>query len=1069
MKKDDVKKAKDEYWARFVDQVIEASKDDKAASVMFNDKEFREWVERFMGNKKKVFDRGKKLEAADMFNDLRDGIVRKAKSWNQRRTASLHPGWNKIPRDLVRLIRSLLLTKLQTSVKDPDEKEIDELFRAIDKTNPETGFQDVPEVAQLLREFYKKEGARAEEKDAPPPPPPPPPRKERPSPNTGEQKKAEPLKTQGPKKPYVPPPKFDIDRTKFIPKQFPEKQIPTKKWKPVKVWKKVRTNEGCEKKPHWSRESEQTGDPKGVPLRPPNCPPRPTQPTFGPPRPPPQPPRDDPPPPPPPPPNNGGNNPPQNPPDGPPGPPGGPPPPPPPPVPDIVLPPNAHWWQGIGDRVPFVYNDEVKIYSRENLTKASGWDKIRNWGRIYLVLQPHTLETLRGLKSNMTIWCHKEKLRDTVTYADDFLSVMMEIWLHGDIMPIRENKLKQDIYNAVFDGKEPRFMHWFRKNHPNFHSFVFDPMEYIFGFGTRKPSKEEPKCFVETFCRGFIPIDSVADGAWLRIPMDLAKKADKIRGCGCKTQKYSIGLSVKCCTPYIHNDCFHSDVNALVTRQFLKRSYQKGSWTDAFRCFNGIFGRYLQREILFGKKPEFDAMDVDEILRDRTTNQRDAYKKAHANFQKTGCYPPRTRVDAFTKREFLYKTPADHKPRMISGHHPEYFMEIGPLGLSLQKYVTQIGMDLHSPFVYTGGYTGEQIGSLVNKMENMGKIAYEWDHSKFDASISDEGLKELYLCIKNLFDTVTEFCTPGKNAHLTNKWLNELDMWLGAMNDTIKYEAQFKNSGVTGGRDGSVHSGHWCTSWGNSMLNLASMVFALTEAGLEEAYILDQVIAVLGDDGMLFLEDRLTEKQLLKISKILGDLGFNDKGKTTELKESADYDHLEFCSSLFWRVEGTRVLGPKPFRWLGKVFHTKRNWSAEETLAIMRGIVLDKTRWFIPVIGEICMWLESSISSGHVIREKEFKSYSIGVEHIRDQATMDHFYNYYGMVPQQLKDFVTTLPSFELGVVLASPFLELGSSIDDILTGNALQLWCEDVNNWTDDWSAVHSYAQVLGKKLTIT
>jgi len=457
---------------------------------------------------------------------------------------------------------------------------------------------------------------------------------------------------------------------------------------------------------------------------------------------------------------------------------------------------------------------------------------------------------------------------------------------------------------------------------------------------------------------------------------------------------------------------------------------------------------------------DFYCMSRDEMLDGRTEAIRNAFKKCDDDCRESTNYVPNVIASILTKQEYTFKDPFEHKPRLITGHEPEYFMFTGPLGLSVMKWFMLKCYNGKNNLYYTGGSNMADVGDFVHKHEQAGYVPYEWDHEKFDASIAEEALDIMFDFMVDLAEYAIK---KSKDVSVNEalKWLNHLPAWRVAMKNSVAYDGRFKLSGVRVRVPGTVHSGMWSTSTGNTLLNSASMLYVLWKVGVNVFELDEFSLAALGDDGLLFLRNALTQNQLLDVRKEFLELGMDAQGVGTALVEAKSYDHLEYCSGRFWKAGGTRVLGPKPFRWLAKAFHLKRCWSDEEAEAVLRGITADPNNHYVPVVGEICAWILSKIDiGGPRIIEKEWKGHAAAIGVVRDDETLGMFENLYGYTAKWVREFFDSLPEFELGIVLDNSLLASGLEVDGCnVQGDRFAFGSQ---TW-DDYSALTHLTNELG------
>jgi hypothetical protein len=264
----------------------------------------------------------------------------------------------------------------------------------------------------------------------------------------------------------------------------------------------------------------------------------------------------------------------------------------------------------------------------------------------------------------------------------------------------------------------------------------------------------------------------------------------------------------------------------------------------------------------------------------------------------------------------------DADPRAISDVSVHTQLKLGPWMSAASEYLAQYWNDSGN-VCYASGMTGEQIGLWFERARAsiVDCIAFEADFSRFDRSVSQDAI----LAERGLYQRLG-IPEPQRDV-LDAQWITR---------GLTKRGRHFYSV------PGTRKSGDPNTSVGNSFLNGLFMAYAMVVAGVPASA---WRAICLGDDSLIMIS-RLyvgTADTIVAIAESLG-LKFSKFHVRHLLTD------CEFCSKLFWPVEGGYVLGPKIGRSLSKMGWTLSNTKAR--LARLRGVVLGQwASWsFLPLL-----------------------------------------------------------------------------------------------------------------------
>lgn len=282
-------------------------------------------------------------------------------------------------------------------------------------------------------------------------------------------------------------------------------------------------------------------------------------------------------------------------------------------------------------------------------------------------------------------------------------------------------------------------------------------------------------------------------------------------------------------------------------------------------------------------------------------NQRQRHDKALASLPKN-CIKPdfKFNYEAFVKTEKqIWAQPGldsvDKDPRMIQGCDDRYNVITGPPIFAIANKLKQIWNSEHCIF-YPSGASAEDVG----KWFALSELYYETDFSRFDSSIHKELLQfeiEVYVRL-GLPKDIAKIMNLNLNSSAYTK--------LGVKFDVI----------------GTRRSGTQNTSCGNSLLNGLIHAFLINEASEDKTVYRDfeYKMIVLGDDNLTCVNPgnlaRCAARRAFdEVHTIFADLGLN---AVTNIRYYGEEYNVEFCSSRFWPMDGSFVLGSKLGRTLAK-------------------------------------------------------------------------------------------------------------------------------------------------------
>jgi hypothetical protein len=155
-------------------------------------------------------------------------------------------------------------------------------------------------------------------------------------------------------------------------------------------------------------------------------------------------------------------------------------------------------------------------------------------------------------------------------------------------------------------------------------------------------------------------------------------------------------------------------------------------------------------------------------------------------------------------------------------------------------------------------------------------------------------------------------------------------------------------------------------------------------------------IVLLGDDDVIVLRGLLCEREKRRLTAFFREF-CTDLGFSVKVKCSHYWHEVEFCSSLFWPVQGGYVLGPKPGRQLVKMGFSLKKLDPEQIKGLMLGWKLQAG--FLPLFGVYVRHMLKGMSSvangGYVDPDAKYKI-NMTRQHVASEETYLFFYERYG-------------------------------------------------------------------------
>lgn len=472
----------------------------------------------------------------------------------------------------------------------------------------------------------------------------------------------------------------------------------------------------------------------------------------------------------------------------------------------------------------------------------------------------------------------------------------------------------------------------------------------------------------------------------------------------CVSRTYCIGFTINANRLYIPRSCSHNEEVALKTRQMTPALSDAPTRSQEWKLALKEFSR---REL--NRFSCFEHVSYEDELRfisKMTSSQKAVYAVAKRNSVNEVVINADTRMFVKIEAGYTKKIPSKTNPRCISGKSPDYFFNTGPAywlwsETLKKKYWSDISDCLNMQYIYSGGLDAIAIGYIIHHYECMGWYAMEGDFSRYDGHNEVEALDAEF--------TFYEDCGMPKDLlHFFRLQMNT------------------KGTSMSGHKfkvDGKVASGVANTSVGNTIRNFMIATRVSVVCGQHI------VVMANGDDFIYF--SPVPFKPNLVVTVCLS------MGHKLECIERPDYDYIEYCSMRAWNIGGTRVMGPKPFRALGKTFiSTKTNIDKTKIFDHIRGIAVGMRGFsWVPVLGRVVDKLAFGFEGKSV--DYTNNPYAIRCDlnmEIDMDSVLHQFEKIYGIPLQHFEMELDGLDFNRVGWSYQSDTMDIGLAIDGCLT-----------------------------------
>lgn len=482
----------------------------------------------------------------------------------------------------------------------------------------------------------------------------------------------------------------------------------------------------------------------------------------------------------------------------------------------------------------------------------------------------------------------------------------------------------------------------------------------------------------------------------------------------CVCKELPVGFSFSIDHVWVPRNCYHNEMNALVTRQLQKRLPMTSRGKQALR----EAGRMMH--VHFAINPTID-VPAEEWMPTFLKKYPEARRKQILRMMENNILV-RIGLKGFSKIETMVGKPCDkRKVRFISGFDDGYLAETGPEYYLWQKamikhYWKDMETIVESRLVYTGGMTADTIGEWFEYHCARLRVLLLLDFSKFDSRNKTE-----------IMETLHKFYKGRLSDLLWSKLVDTIDKY-GTTSQGIRFNVV-----------ATVASGRIDTSLGNTFITFL-LVLAMMSM-LNRDYLENMWVSALGDDNNTALTTFTHTME--DIHRVSSYLGHEADGM---IVRPGEYHKLEYCSQRVWQhaCDG-RVLGPKIGRTLSKTFVCHKHVPVVQLEAHIAGVMqgFKNYRW-IPVLRTVIdTWMRRhpGVVPKRYYDDSNPHKMVLQTELLVDEdLVIQQFMDVYGFHPATLEEWIETLP-FDLGDTYTHPLMNEIMRIDGVSYEFGVQDW----------------------------
>jgi hypothetical protein len=383
----------------------------------------------------------------------------------------------------------------------------------------------------------------------------------------------------------------------------------------------------------------------------------------------------------------------------------------------------------------------------------------------------------------------------------------------------------------------------------------------------------------------------------------------------------------------------------------------------------------------------------------RQRNQANAFEDLKKNPLTTEDFKRKS----FVKRELTMKGGEEFEefdPRAIQGNSDRLNAALGPFIYKFSKQLANV-WNSDKDICYTSGMTAEQIGSWRGQFGAEDVTIIEIDESRYDTHQGEECYD-----FRNMFYKHCGIDHYGQAGFASTS----MSKIFGYTSKGVKYSVPF-----------TMSSGSPDTSCANSLINGIKTEYAVKSFGLKGFKML-----VHGDDNLLVVRGQLSQDEQKALRNHIID--FNHRlGFKSKVTISTQWEHVEYCSSLFWPTHDGFVLGPKIGKRLPKIGFSLNKLELGEVKGMLLGLQIEAG--YVPLIGSYakhCLKFLSKTQKKDFIDKRSIYKSLAKSKHVLCDDTKLFFLERYGVAYDDcLSEFLSCLKGTVLGSCVEYRYLPI--------------------------------------------
>jgi hypothetical protein len=473
-----------------------------------------------------------------------------------------------------------------------------------------------------------------------------------------------------------------------------------------------------------------------------------------------------------------------------------------------------------------------------------------------------------------------------------------------------------------------------------------------------------------------------------------------------KAKLQLVGVAIDTIAPRVVSANLKSETTGVFNRLLLETPEPTSAGLDRFQKFfwrDKQMARFIERKVTLNEEgvrawcSKYPSARAAELFR--------AWKEVAERGRLTR---EELSITAFVKMEKKVDVGLDGvlkpaTPRMVCAHEDAVLVLTCPLVGVMYEQLRQ-AMDGSGPYLFASGHSAEYVGSVMKEWYDNTPDPVVWcvDATKLDAHIRE---------------------------HFDEEWKRVL--WFKEI-PPLSYQAFCENGGIIRTPHGlrvdvPPHERRLWSGEGDTNLKGSVMSIATIASG-DLCQIYGGKVMVTGDDGagVVSHPDPDVVKRMIEEQSL-------ENGIQHTAIVSRDMCDIDFCSKLFWPVEGDSrwVLGAKPGRMISRIGYVLVAPNEPNLKGIVYGLLNDN--YHVPVLGHMLRHLNKLLTKEKVVRGRSmWEGLHVEKRHECDDSTWAFFRRRYECTQVEADELVNLLTSVTaLPVIVTSPLLERMVKRDD--------------------------------------